>query len=215
MKLNLVVKICLLSAILLIVGVLFAKANGFVSFEPSGLANQGKIILWDNVRMVNQGLKMSPYGANDISSVAGGNIDIQSKDLYVRKKMAFGCATNYPKEPKCSTEIGDIGGNAFLKIDTLGGQDLTLISNNSGISLEGSLIDMTGKLILTGSHNLVVYDSLPDDLTATNSTFTDALRVSELKDLGLAGLTLPDIQLGSNAFFYTNRIINLSLSNLP
>jgi|GEM_PF-1775434 len=239
MKLNKLKGICLLVAALLLGGVFIARASGLVSFEPNADPVKTKIILWDNVRMVAKGLKMSPYGVNDLSDVAGGNIDIQSKDLYVRKFMGFNCAS-YPDKINCATAIGDVGGNTFLKIDTLNGQNLTLVSTLSGINLKGALIDITGKLILTGlndgNKNLIATSqtTLPTGAPA-GSVFADSLSVSQIKDFNScsggtnagkdckiaadcpggscssAGLTMPDLKFDDGAIFNTKSYISISL----
>ncbi len=213
MKSN-IFKICLVSAALLIGGTLVANAVGFISYEPDSLdANKTQMVFWDNVRMINKGLKMSSLGINDLEDVEGGSIKIADRDLYVRKYMGFICP-NYPQSA-CQVLIGDLGGSIFLKVDSLEGDDLALTSESKDIILKGSSIDFKGKVILTDNKNLIVTSMpLPND---TNSVFTTNLETNNI--IGNPNLTLPNLffetvnsPAENNVIkFEPKRIINIEL----
>ena len=190
MKFNKVTIICLAIAGLLTGGVMVAKATGFVTHEE-----ENKIILWDNVRLVGQGLNISSIPPDP------GNINIgPNKDLYIKKFIGFDCP-NYPADPRCAVTLGDVGGNTFLKIGKVTSNNLTFSSTN-GISIVASSIIMNGQLILTDGKNLI---ATTKDLTAiytSNSVYTDNLKVNEIGDINSGtGLTLAPTKMDQKAFF--------------
>jgi len=198
MKFNKAVTICLLLAALLVGGAFFASAAGFVTYEDNN-----KIILWDNVKLVNQGLNFP-----STAIIEGGNINLGTgKDLFIRKFMGFDCPANYPINLICATILGDIGGNTFLKINQISNSNLTISAqqniNLSGISIDIGRADKPSQLILGG--DLILTDNLPSSLP-TNSVFVDYLKVNEID--GNPNLTMPPLKLSQGAFFYTNSVIN-------
>lgn len=202
MRLSKITIICLAIAGLLTGGVLIAQATGFVTHE-----NGDKIILWDNVRLVGQSLNISGAGTEP------GNIYLGTdKDLYVKKFVGFDCA-NYPADPRCAVTLGDVGGNIFLKIAKVSGNNLALISSN-GIRIIATSINLTGKLILSlqpdqtdPAPNLKVTDKLYPTNFTEKSVYADNLRVDEIGDNG-TGLTLASTKMGQGAFFQTSKAIN-------
>ncbi len=232
MKLSKITIFCLLAAAMMTAGVLVVQAAGFVSYEDG--ATNPKLYFWDNVRMVGQGLKMSPDGTADAEIVGGGILKIIGKDLFVRGLIGFECA-DYPNNVNCQAAIGNLG-VSFLTMDQISSvADLNIISQNSNISLNGLLdgkINMSGKLMIKNNNNLIVtnQDPLPID---SNSVFVNDLAVSELSDTGAidpdsgqrSGLTLPTIKFDEipennelgNAhpiMFYPKRLININLINV-
>ncbi|HDQ22628.1 MAG TPA: hypothetical protein ENN28_01490 [Candidatus Uhrbacteria bacterium] len=203
MKLNKITTICLVSAALLLGSILVVQAVGFVSYE-----DEDKVIFWDNVRIVDKGLKMSDMGVNDLEMVDGGRVKIVDRDLYVRKYMGFNCP-NYP-QVACNILIGDLGGNTFLRIDELRGDSLNLKSTNSNISLSGVSVNFTGKLILTDNKNLGVGRSI--DSGTEKSVFTNTLKANEIS--GNIDLSVPNLRfetMDDGIKFQPLRIINLAL----
>lgn len=203
MKLNKITTICLVSAALLLGSILVVQAVGFVSYEDND-----KVIFWDNVRIVDKGLKMSDMGVNDLEMVDGGRVKIVDRDLYVRKYMGFNCP-NYP-QGGCNVLIGDLGGNTFLRIDELRGDSLNLKSTNSNISLSGVSVNFRGKLILTDNKNLGVGRSI--DSGAEKSVFTNTLKANEI--IGNPDLSVPNLRfetMSTGIKFQPLRIINLAL----
>jgi len=203
MKLNKVTIICLAIAGLLTGGVLLAKASGFVSYEDE------KIILWDNVRVVANGINFSNLSA----LISPGNINIGSgKDLYIRKFIGFNCPSNYPENVFCAVRVGDVGGHTFLQITNISGQNLTIQSESTGIDFEAATIEMTGQLILKDEKNLILTNKgLPHIPLTTEpfskSVYVDTLRVNTIKNVDADGLTMPKVKLKQGAFFVTNQII--------
>jgi hypothetical protein len=203
MKLNIVTKICLLSAVLLVGGVLFAQGAGFVSYEDNS-----NMIFWDNVRLVGYGLNMSSNW-----TIAAGNINIGgAKDLYIRKFIGLNCPKNYPSSINCTVTLGDIGGNTFVKIEELNSQtSLTLKSTNSGVTLAGNPVYMgspakSTKLILLGDKNLIATEKTVAE--GGQSVFTDNLKVNELSDSNQStGLTIHNLLMDPKSIFITHRII--------
>jgi len=211
---NKITLICLISAAVILAGAFIVQAAGFVSFEDND-----KIILWDPVRLAGKGLKMSDLGINDLEQVSDGVIKVDNKDLYVRSFMGFNCS-NYPADTgSCTTKIGDIGGSAFLSIDTVKGETLTLSAPQSGIVLNpsGNII-ISGQMILQNENNqndlILLSDAYKSQyqskITANpiNSIFVDKLYTKILLGDTLA---FPNIKFDSGAIFETNRIINISL----
>jgi hypothetical protein len=212
---NVTSKICLLVALLLTGGILIVQAAGFVSYEDND-----KIFLWDNVRMVGSGLKVSNFGINDNELLPAGAIKTESKDLYLRNMIGFDCS-NYPLETDCQTMIGNVGGQAFLIIDSIGksSQPINFISENSGILLGGDSINMSGKLTLTDNKNLIVTDkTLPVDAVTgnplPNSVYVSELIVQEIKNTpGDDNLEMPaTLLLSIGTVFNPKRVIDLDLS---
>ncbi|MCX6744514.1 MAG: hypothetical protein NTX82_03250 [Candidatus Parcubacteria bacterium] len=232
MKLSKITIICLIAAAIMTAGILVVQAAGFVTYEDD--ATNPKMYLWDNVRMVGQGLKMSPDGAADAEPVGGGILKIIGKDLFVRGLIGFECA-DYPKSVNCQAAIGNIG-VAFLTMDEISSDsNLDFVSQNSNITLNGLLdgsINIAGKLIIDNSKNLIVTDQdpLPTD---SKSVFVNYLSTNELRDTGATdlvsgriGLTLPEIRfdeisendeapnIGHFIMFYPKRLINLNVNGL-
>ncbi|MCX6743170.1 MAG: hypothetical protein NT116_02945 [Candidatus Parcubacteria bacterium] len=208
MKLNKVTIICLAIAGLLTSGVLLAKASGFVSYE-----DDKKIILWDNVRVVANGINFSDLSA----LISPGNINIgPGKDLYIRKFIGFNCPSNYPENVFCAVRVGDVGGHTFLQITNISGQNLTIQSESMGIDFEAATIEMTGQLVLNdliNRTNLVLTNKpLPKEsgtsVPYNKSVYVDTLRVNTIKNVDADGLTMPKVKLRQGAFFITNQIIN-------
>lgn len=208
MKLNWLTKFCLFTSILLLAGVFLTQAAGFVSYE-----DDNKMIIWDPVKMKGKGFKMSALGINDLEDVDDGIIKIESKDLYVRSFMGFECA-NYPTSTVCTTTIGDVGGDTFLKINTLKGETLYL-NANAGIDLNlgGDGVEINSKLIMPGGEasakNLFVvspaYFATSKARNENSSVFVDTLHVRNIG--GLDTLTLPGLKFESAAFFSMHRLI--------
>ncbi len=212
MKLSKITIICLVSTAIVLASVLIVQAAGFISYE-----NDNQIIVWDPVRLVGKGLKMSNLGINDLENIPDGVIKVDDKDLYVRSFMGFDC-TNYPTDTTaCTTKIGDIGGSAFLSIDTVKGEVLSLLAPNSGIKLDApNLITMKGKVVLESEaeNNLVLLsdeDSSASSViidTAINSVFVEHLFTEEIMG---DDLNMPDIYFESGSYFEPLRIINITL----
>ena len=208
MKLNKITILCLIIAGLLAGGVLVARAAGFVSFE-----NGNKVIIWDNVKLVNHGLRLSGIGIKDQTDAAPGVIEITDKDIYIKGTMGFSCPS-YPFRMDCQSMLGNLGSNTFLKADSISGaQSLTLASIQSPIDLRatpGTSIDIHGKVILKSGGNLIITDitSLPP---ATNSVFVTELRPTVIKDIS-SGLIFPAILLDEGAGLYTKRVINITVT---
>ncbi|MFA5188668.1 MAG: hypothetical protein WC460_04885 [Patescibacteria group bacterium] len=217
MRLNRITIICLAIAGLLTSGVLLAKAAGFVSYEPNADPQKTKIILWDNVKIAPSnrvdcaadpnsndcqvGLNISDSG----SAVSAGNVFLgNGRDLFIKKSMGFDCA-DYPATPKCNTQIGDTGSNIFLQIGQISGQNLVLQSQSSGISLGGTSLEITGKIILASAKDLIMTAN-PITLTP-NSVFSDNLQVNEIIDLPGSGLAVSLLKLNQGSFFLTNKLI--------
>jgi hypothetical protein len=156
------------------------------------------------VKLVNQGLNFPSTAV-----IEGGNINLGAgKDLFIRKFIGFDCPANYPINLICATTIGDIGGNTFLKINKIAGNQNLTISAQQSINLSGISIDIgkagnRSKLILGG--NLILTDNLPASLT-NQSVFVDYLKVNEI--LGNPSLTMPPLKLSQGAFFVTRHAID-------
>jgi hypothetical protein len=205
MNLNKTTKICLVLAALLSGGVLIASASGFVTYE-----NGNKIILWDNVRIIKQGLKISSSGIIDSSQIESGNLDIQDKDIYIRGLMGFACGA-YPQKLECESTLGFAGGDYFLLVKTIKGQDLVLESKAKGINLSGTSIDFQGKLLLTNKNLIITDKALP---SATSSVFATEVDTNVISAPPPGTLTLPDLLFEEGAIFKPQRIINLDLSGV-
>jgi hypothetical protein len=211
-------QICLVSAALMIAGVLVVQAAGFVSYEPSlSDPTKAKIIVWDPLKMVNKGLKMSSLGINDLEDLPNGTIKIMDKDLYVRSFIGFECP-DYPVGT-CTTQIGDIAGDSFLKIETVRGNVLNLFSPKKGINFNADYVDISGQVILpidggiNNPNNLILVDAdsastLEEINTETNSVFVNTLYTNYV--LGNT-LIMPNIRFNEGALFYPQRIININL----
>ena len=208
MKINIIVKICLILVVLLASGVLIAKAIGFVSYEPNAAdPSQTQMILWDNLKLTDYGLRMSNLGINDLLAVPAGSIDIQAKDLYLRKFMGFGCS-GYPQTVKCATALGNIGGNTFLTIDSISQDTPLTLSADQGIDLTANTTQMEGHLSLTNGKNLIITtaSNLP---SATSSIYTDNVKTDLL---GTATtLTLPDLQFDDDSALILTHSITINL----
>ncbi len=215
MKLNWLTKFCLVAAGLLLGGVFIVQAAGFVSYEDNN-----KIIIWDPVKMIGKGLKMSAAGVNDLEDVPDGVIKIEDKDLYVRNFMGFDCP-NYPQETSCATTIGDIGGKMFLKIEKLRGNNL-LLKSAAGISLNQDATDgvkIRGNIFLTDNKNLNITDfdvsKIEADWTANppviknKAIFVNTLKTQQI--IGLETLNIPGIKFFGEGVFEPRRKINISL----
>ncbi len=207
MKINITIKFCLIVAALLVGGVLFAQAAGFVSYEDNS-----KMILWDNLRMVTYGLNMSSE-----QTIGAGNINIGgAKDLYIRKFIGLDCPQNYPASINCQVTIGDIGGNTFLRIEEINSQtSLTLKSTSSGVILNGSSIYIGGpakstKLILINDKNLHVTEkTIPSIPNPSKSVLTDYLKVNEIGDANpVTGLIINNLRMDQRSLFITHRIFD-------
>lgn len=224
MKYNKVVIICLLVAVVLIACVLVAKAAGFVSFE-----NGNTIVLWDNVRMIGPGLKMSVAGINDGEEVANGNIKIMDKDIYLGKYMAVGCS-DYPVKTDCQAKIGDLGSQIFLQADVFKNDDLSVIVSNGGLELQGADVVFDDKVQLkgdTGFKNLLVNNNFTAEQAADlkdcaenpdfcddPSVIADVLVVDRMHNNSdfSENINLPNLYLENGAIFYTNRLIDLDIT---
>ncbi|MBD3359207.1 MAG: hypothetical protein GF365_00655 [Candidatus Buchananbacteria bacterium] len=211
MKLNWLTKFCLVAAGLLLGGVFIVQAAGFVSYEDNN-----KIIIWDPVKMTGKGLKMSAAGVNDLEDVPDGVIKIEDKDLYVRNFMGFDCP-NYPQSTSCTTTLGNIGGNSFLTIDTVKGENLYLNANGGiDLNLQGDGLKIQGKIIMPGGTNspsLFVVDD--DDMPSPNSTVTSSVFVDDLHTAYLGGLNnldIPGLKFEEAAYFDPKRMIFLDLT---
>jgi len=225
---NRIAKICIISAALLVSGVLIAQAVGFVSYEPDADPKKTKIILWDNVRMINKGLKMSALGVADMGDVAGGNITIENKDLFIRSYLGLNCP-NYPQQLNCKILLGNIGGNIFLVIDKIKSDNLVLKSDTRGIKITANKINMLGQtdpyfttiptntsqFILTADKNLILTDkTLPAGVT--KSIFVNTLNVDEISNNPAVSpnpnnLYLPNLLFDTGGIFQTERIININV----
>jgi hypothetical protein len=206
MKLNWLTKFCLIAACLLLGGVFIVQAAGFVSYE-----DDNKIIIWDPVKMTGKGLKMSAAGVNDLEDVPDGVIKIDDKDLYVRGFMGFDCP-NYPQEINCTTTIGDVGGDTFLRIETLSGDDL-LLKSAAGISLNQDVTDaleIRANIFLTDDKNLVVTDFASEDReNSSRAVYVNTLNTQEI--IGLGTLNIPGIKFFGEGVLEPRRRINISL----
>lgn len=204
MKLNLIIKICLGVSVFLLVGVFLVQAHGFISYEDGN-----KIIVWDPLRLIGKGLKMSNEGVNDLENVEDGILKIEDKDLFIRKFMAFDC-NNYPQVTDCATTIGDIGGNTFLSINKLTGNDL-IFNSPGGFSLneDGDGLIVNGKIFLNNGASLIATNLDYSAIETDNNVITNSLKTDHIQSAG--SLSLPGLFFTENAVFELKRLIELEV----
>jgi hypothetical protein len=208
MKLNLVAKICLGLALFLTGGALLASAAGFVSYE-----DDNKIIVWDSVKMVGKGLRMTPEGVNDLKDVEDGKVEIMGKDLYVRSFMGFDCP-NYPQDTNCSIAIGNVGGfGLFLKAAVLKGEDLRLNSPKGfNLNTNGLKTTIMGNVYLTDDKNLIMTDFTPLPTAESKTVMVNTLHAAKIGGGPADTLeVLNGLEFGPAAVFDPQRSIILNL----
>jgi len=218
-KINKIYLICLIIAGILLGGSFMAQAAGFFSYEDSDNNNEGDIfILWANMRMIADGLRMSNLGVDEPGRAAPGDVNITGKDVHLRGFMGFNCI-NYPSQITCDTTLGNIGGRTFLRVDRVGHSlnlsELELISQARGIDLVGDSIRLGGNVIVNG-HLSMVDETGWTFPVAQNSVFVSKLRVRQIGNNPDAtpgnSLTVPDIKFVDGAIFDPQRIITINLS---
>ncbi|MFC1598918.1 hypothetical protein ACFL2U_02860 [Patescibacteria group bacterium] len=201
---------CLIITSILLGGVFVAQSAGFFSYEDGD-----KFILWANMRMVGDGLRLSNLGIDEPGRAPGGDISITGKDIQLRGFMGFNCI-NYPSQITCDTTLGNIGGRTFLRVDRVGHRlnlsTLELAAEDKAIDLVGDSIRLGGNIILNG-HLSMVNETGWSFPSVGYSVFTPNLRVMSITnnpDLG-SSLKVPDIKFVQGGIFDPQRIIEIDL----
>jgi len=210
-KISKIYLICLIIAGILLGGSFVAQSAGFFSYEDGD-----KFILWANMRMIGDGLRLSGLGVDEPGRAPGGDVSITGKDVHLRGFMGFNC-TNYPSQISCDTTLGNIGGRTFLRIDRVGHplnlSDLKLHAQSKGIDLVGDSIRLGGNVILKG-HLSMIDETGWTFPSVNNSVFVPNLRVMNISNNPdkSNNLRVPDIKFVDGAIFDPQRIINLNVN---